>query len=652
MQTKRADIRLDALWCWLLMALAFVVSLWWFVLPLLHAGDDAFYHMLRIEALYQQLSHGLWREPLNRLFFQGAGYASATCYPDIFLYIPALLRFGGLEIAQCFSLFIMLCMGASLLTAFWAGKSITGSSFIGAAVAIIYALCQYKMDCSYARAALGEIQAFVFLPLVAAALHDLAFRHFSRPWLMVLAFGGLMLTHTLSCFVAVLLSALFCLIFVRRVWAHVPRLCLMAGLTLALTAFYWLPCMELLLRMDLHAAHPWTFAFQNAVAPTEVFANVLLGEGKAGLGWELPLLCLPVLCMHGGALRRMAWFCLIGALLLTVAATSLVPWEKAGVLGVVQFPWRLYSFASLLYALAAACGWQDAVQRFASKGQAWAGLALAALTLVMVVAAVRHAPLMDNRYFDLGKDYFAQGAETTYVGGGEWLPFTLDLPQLKLDLRACARDARSAQCPRAVDDRQNPVPLLRSADGTRLTVGLNGATRRFVDVPLVWYYGYTAFFVPADKAFAGEAALAAAMQQAVQAAVPTGAQALRVTDNGKGFCRVWLEGAEQDSKSRAVSAENAGNAEKAASAKGTEGAASAASAENMAGAEITENSESTASAQATNQPEALGQAGLLLVQYAGTRVQFGAGWFSFATLVFVCLGLARRLLRRQPELKP
>jgi hypothetical protein len=596
MQTERADIH-EALWCWLLMALAFVVSLWWFALPLLHAGDDAFYHMLRIEALYQQLSHGLWREPLNRLFFQGAGYASATCYPDIFLYIPALLRFGGLEIAQCFTVFIMLCMGASLLTAFWAGKSITGSSFIGAAVAIIYALCQYKMDCSYARAALGEIQAFIFLPLVAAALHDLAFRHFSRPWLMVLAFGGLMLTHTLSCFVAVLLSALFCLIFVRRVWAHVPRLCLMAGLTLALTAFYWLPCMELLLRMDLHAAHPWTFAFQNAVTPTEVFANVLLGEGKAGLGWELPLLCLPVLCMRGGALRRMAWFCLVGALLLTVAATSLMPWEKAGVLGVVQFPWRLYSFASLLYALAAACGWQDAVQRFASKGQAWAGgLALAGVTLVMVVAAVRHAPLMDNRYFDLGRDYFAQGAETTYVGGGEWLPFTLDLPQLKLDLRACARDARSAQCPRAVDDRQNPVPLLRSADGTRLIVGLNGAARRFVDVPLVWYYGYTAFFIPAEKAFAGEAALAATMQQAVQVAAPTGAQALRVTDNGKGFCRVWLEGAEQ--------------------------------------------------------PAALGQAGLLLVQYAGTRVQFGAGWFSFATLVFICLGLARRLLRRQPELKP
>lgn len=596
MQTERADIH-EALWCWLLMALAFVVSLWWFALPLLHAGDDAFYHMLRIEALYQQLSHGLWREPLNRLFFQGAGYASATCYPDIFLYIPALLRFGGLEIAQCFTVFIMLCMGASLLTAFWAGKSITGSSFIGAAVAIIYALCQYKMDCSYARAALGEIQAFIFLPLVAAALHDLAFRHFSRPWLMVLAFGGLMLTHTLSCFVAVLLSALFCLIFVRRVWAHVPRLCLMAGLTLALTAFYWLPCMELLLRMDLHAAHPWTFAFQNAVAPTEVFANVLLGEGKAGLGWELPLLCLPVLCMRGGALRRMAWFCLIGALLLTVAATSLVPWEKAGVLGVVQFPWRLYSFASLLYALAAACGWQDAVQRSAGKGQAWAGgLALAGVTLVMVVAAVRHAPLMDNRYFDLGRDYFAQGAETTYVGGGEWLPFTLDLPQLKLDLRACARDARSAQCPRAVDDRQNPVPLLRSADGTRLIVGLNGTARRFVDVPLVWYYGYTAFFIPAEKAFAGEAALAAAMQQAVQVAAPTGAQALRVTDNGKGFCRVWLEGAEQ--------------------------------------------------------PAALGQAGLLLVQYAGTRVQLGAGWFSFATLVLVCLGLARRLLRRQPELKP
>ena len=596
MHIIKKSLSCSALWAGLLMLCAFSVSLWWFDMPLLHAGDDAFYHMLRIESLYQQLSHGLWRQPLNMLFFQGAGYASTTCYPDIFLYIPALLRFSGLEIGQCFTLFIMLCMGCSLLTAFWAGKSITGSSFVAAVVAILYALCQYKMDCSYARAALGEIQAFVFLPLVAAALYDLAFKQFSQPWLMVLAFGGLMLTHTLSCFVAVLLAAMFCLIFIRRVWAHVPRLCVMAALTLGLTAFYWLPCMELLFRMDLHAAHPWTFAVENAVDPAGLFSNVLLGEAKAGLGWELLLLCLPIVAMRGGRGRRMAWFCLIGALLLSLAATRLFPWEKSGALGVIQFPWRFYSFASLLYAFAAACAWHDLVLRCVGKGQVWARAgALAFITAVMIVAAVRHAPLMDNRYFDLGKDYFAQGAETVYVGGGEWLPFSLDLPQLKIRLRACAEQASAPECPRAADNRQEPLPLLRSADSTKLAVALDSRERLFVDVPLVWYYGYSAVFIPLLAEDKSPEALQAALHKAVQADAPVHGLSLRVSDAGNGFCRVWLD---TDDKGKT---------------------------------------------DAAHKP--LG-AGIMLVHYAGTRVQHWAGWGSLALCLGVVIAIAVRRRRQ------
>lgn len=576
----RQDLRFGTIAALLLTALVFSALL---LSPTaLRYGHDVFYHLTRTEALYDQLLRGVWGGPVNYFFFGGAGYASSACYPDTLLYIPAVLRLLGLNPGQACSAFTLCCLAASCGTAYWCARRVTGSRWTGAVAAIIYTLCQYKLDCVYTRGAVGEIQAFIFIPLAMYAVYDLIFQQFRRPALMVLAFGGLMLTHTISLFMAVVIAAVFCLIFWRRVWPHVPQLAGLALLTLGLTAFFWLPCVEMLLTMPLKAAQPWTTAVENAVRPSLLFANVLLGDGKAGLGAALPLLCLPALVLFrrqlppsvtGAAVeaweeaRHLALISLAAGVLTATAATTVFPWAHAGFLGVIQFPWRLYSFASWFLALGAAGALGCVVALLpaaAAHGRSrHVPLALTLTVLAcMCLTAWQHYGILPPRYYELPRDYFADPAESVYIGKEEWMPVTVNRDVLRPD------DHRSE------DDKGSRLPYTLSADRRVLTLPLDAAARQWVDVPFVWYRGYTAVFTPAQGG----------------AAVP-----LTVTGAGRnGFCRVLLR------------AEN-----------GQAGSVDA------------------------GQPDGLG-AGTVRVWYAGTSGQHVAGWLSLASLLAAVWLLWRR----------
>ncbi|MGN0008154.1 MAG: hypothetical protein ACI33N_00630 [Desulfovibrionaceae bacterium] len=497
----------------------------------LRYGHDIFYHLLRIESLYDQLRLGVWASPINYLFFGGAGYASSACYPDALLYIPAALRLAGLNPGSACTVFILLCMAASCGTAYWCARQMTGSRWAGVVAAIIYTLCQYKLDCVYTRGALGEIQAFIFIPVAICAVHDLLFRDFRQPWLMLPGFGGLMLTHTISLFMAVLISAVICLVFLKRVWPHIPALAGMALLTLGLTAFFWLPCVEMLLTMPLKAAQPWTTAAENAVEPAMLLANVPLGQSRAGMGMVLFLLCLPRLALFGRtapqgeagarwlALRRLADFGLLAGLACALAATTLFPWRHAGFAGVIQFPWRLYSFASWFLALGAAASLGCLLEMLRAGGKRIAarktggGLSFAlacGVLACMSVAAWQHYGLLSARTFVLAHDVFAAPAETVFVGKEEWMPQAVDRNLLM-------RDDRHAE-----DDAGRHAALSVSPDKCELRSELDARSRQWLDVPYIWYRGYAAEFLPRG-----------------------GGAPERLTVNGagrNGFCRVLLEG--------------------------------------------------------------------------------------------------------------
>lgn len=71
-----------------------------------YSVHDVGYHLLRTEALKQRIEDmNFFNGGIDYLFYNGAGYASSLAYPDLLLYIPALLRTAGVGIGLSMSIF-------------------------------------------------------------------------------------------------------------------------------------------------------------------------------------------------------------------------------------------------------------------------------------------------------------------------------------------------------------------------------------------------------------------------------------------------------------------------------------------------------------------------------------------------------------------
>ncbi len=158
-----------------------------------------------------------------------------------------------------------------------------------------FSLSQYRLDNLFTRFALGEIQAYIFWPIIIYGLYDLIFDEFkSRMYLNRIA--GMLLTHTVSTALALGLCVLYVLIFIKRLIKN-PRKIIKLGITalivVAVTSFYWIPLLEFMSSCDLTVAHPRNAASQFVGKFLNLFKDIPLIYADAGLGIVIFLLCLP-----------------------------------------------------------------------------------------------------------------------------------------------------------------------------------------------------------------------------------------------------------------------------------------------------------------------------------------------------------------------
>ena len=73
----------------------FIITIFILILPNLHKdlviGDDYIYHTARIQGIADSLKNGVFPIKINSTMANSFGYASSTFYPDLFLYIPAII---------------------------------------------------------------------------------------------------------------------------------------------------------------------------------------------------------------------------------------------------------------------------------------------------------------------------------------------------------------------------------------------------------------------------------------------------------------------------------------------------------------------------------------------------------------------------------
>ena len=471
-------------------------------------GHDSEYHLLRIEALKSQILMGKPFTKVNPFYFGGMGYANSLFYPDFLIYIPAFLRVIGFSIKDSYHLFLITCIVLCYAVSYYCGKKITGNRFASILFAVILTLSSYHLDDIHVRAAAGEYTAFIFIPVVMYGIYNMLYEDMSRPWILGLGMGLVLLCHTLS-FVMCMVTLILMLIFNFDVVLRRPKLILkliVTGIvTLLVTASYWMPMVEQFSSDVFYVSTPWIEPAQEAVKVTSMF-----GLAFPTLGLSLMVLLLPRVILfrnEDDSVMKFSDQCISAGIILAFLATDIMPWDKFGkYFSVVQFPWRIYVISSVLlsfgaaivvYRLAGALCFKatDAPKEYDEEDRIIGddnkinryGVVLALTLAILSVATAYNYSMNSREYYDYSNDYYDYKPFTASVIAGEWLPMSVTDPSVLVDMSE-----------KATNSNGEKVEFTRDKGNVALIVD---SECEYVDVPVIYYKGYKAEFSDGRQAY-------------------------------------------------------------------------------------------------------------------------------------------------------
>lgn len=455
-------------------------------------GHDARYHYMRLEALVHKIQTGdFFNGGIDYHFFNGAGYASSTGYPDIFLYFPALLRLAGLSLPMSMAFFFLLCTVLSYFTMYLLVKKVSGNTLLSAVGASLYVLSSYRLDNIYVRYAVGEILANVFWPVVLLGLYDFIFKEFKKPYILGIGLAGMLLSHPLSAGLALGVCVLLSLLYIKRLLKTPEKLSVLlitALCTLLVTSYFWIPLIEFLKSGDMGVFHSFYHAENQTIEPMTIFSDTAI----KGPGTIFFLLCFPRLFISRNSkaykimqeddnnttekpmLLSLADKFLIISLILCFLMTNLAPWKiLRHILGFLQFPWRLYAIVAIMIIFSGSIYCYYFFRSFEKEK-----VGLTGVLIVAVVSSCAHMLSVETGRILLNDDHYFSGEHSFSCVSGEWMPAIARTENLFI------------MADKLMIDGEKEIEYNRN-NGI-MTFVLQDENSKYADIPYIWYKGYKA----------------------------------------------------------------------------------------------------------------------------------------------------------------
>lgn len=327
-------------------------------------GDDLYFHLSRINSICENLKNKKLFLGIYSEYFYGYGYANGLFYPDIFLYIPAILTLVGLNIITSYKIFIILINFFSILAIYISIKNISQSKYAGILGSIIYAFASYRLVDIYQRAALGEALAFIGIPLVICGIYEIVYGNYKKYYILIVGMTILILSHIISTFMAGMFLLIFCLINIKKLFKEkrIIYLLLAAIITLLLTSYFLIPMLEQMLSQTFYykdTSNIANFQLSKRTSPIYLlfieipnFLNLLTNKYwvPSGIGIIFIYLIYQKI-KHKEIKDKFINDCYIIGIIFLIASTSIIPWNMNIIkktLYMIQFPWRFYFMATVL----------------------------------------------------------------------------------------------------------------------------------------------------------------------------------------------------------------------------------------------------------------------------------------------------------------
>lgn len=330
----------------------------------IYRGHDLEYHLSRLLGISECLKYGDFKALIHHGFYD-YGYANGLFYSNLFLYPFAILNTLGLDVITCYKVFIITVTIVTAFSMYYCVKNITKKSSVATISTILYITSSYRVCDVMVRSAVGEILAFLFIPIIILGLYKLIYDDYKKWYIFSLGFVGLVNCHLISCVMMFLIIVIILLCHLKNLLREKDRLkylCFSGIVGLLLAAFFILPMLEQYFRADL-LINSSTNSIASIVPLNKAFIGVLKHKERffpSGIG--LVFIAITIIWFKmiikrkiekNNKINKFITCMVLSGIIVLLFSTDLVSWKiLSKVLGSIQFTWRLYLFFTAFLSLA------------------------------------------------------------------------------------------------------------------------------------------------------------------------------------------------------------------------------------------------------------------------------------------------------------
>lgn len=321
-------------------------------------GHDFGFHIYRIKGLSDNIKLGIIN-PVYFNYLEGFGYANGLFYPDIFLYIPAILNVLGIELITSFKIFIFLINFLSIASMYICVKNITKKEYPSIIGAILYALCMYRFTATYMIIGIGQCTAFIFIPLLILGIYELFYGENNKSYFLTIGLVGICYSHVISFYLTCLILLVFITINIKKLKDKkiLKTIIINLLLSIIITTFFWMPIIEQIMSQKFSFSE-YSPVYENVIPVVGLIMdlpikNLFIGWLPPGIGLCYFIILFYIFKYKKNILKKDKFLKTI--IFLTITCLFLVSfgilWKIPiiyKILKLIQFPWRFYLYAQTL----------------------------------------------------------------------------------------------------------------------------------------------------------------------------------------------------------------------------------------------------------------------------------------------------------------
>lgn len=458
----------------------FVTTLFILSLPLMQyrisISDDYLFHFSRIQSITDSIKQGIFPVKVHFPMANTCGYGTGFFYPNLFLYIPAIINFFIQNIGLSVKIFFVIILTALFFLSYFSVKAVTKNPKV-ALLSTLLIMCSNGLILNlYDRTALGELIGFIFITPIICGLYNYVHDHFDKPYLLAIGFFGVANSHLITTLICIIFSILYFLINIKSSIKN-PKKVLKLGLTalvvILLSTSFWLPMLEQMSVQTFKLSKPWTNIADDIFYPIDLF-----GTGKFSLGIIITL-AIPLLIygLFDKNLEKSKKLFAIFAIFFMFLMLFSPFWKLTNKFSnIIQFKWRLLGITTILSCISISIF----IFHYASKLNIKFEYLFIVIALVSMALLIIHMNNVVESHNSYKSEYISTVIYTIpeSIGGGqEYLPIETDYNYLLSNSFVVSMDS-GAKTAISKDNFK----------GTFVIEDFYNATS--AEVPFVYYLGY------------------------------------------------------------------------------------------------------------------------------------------------------------------